>query len=184
MGKRLPNSINLIETINAPGDTFTIFYEWTFTIGKYLLVFVQVIVIVVFVVRLTVDRINNDLTSDINNQVDLLLEADIRQNEKRYRTFQTLFHDLDYLEENQVKHARTIVSILDSVPSDITLETYVFTNKRISSNFVTNSLGNIQRYENFLKQNPEYSNVRINLEIVDDENYKFTANYIIDQEEL
>jgi len=115
MKKKLPNSINLIETINPPGDTFTIFYEWTFTIGRYLLIFVQIIVIVVFIIRLTVDRINNDLTHEINNQVELLLQADIRQNEVKYRNFQTLFKDLDLLEETQVKHARTIVAVLDSI---------------------------------------------------------------------
>lgn len=184
MGRKLPKSINLIETINAPGDTFTIFYEWTFTIGKYLLIFVQIMVIVVFVVRLTVDRINNDLTNDINNQVEILLQSDIRENEGRYRNFQTFFKDLDDLDAKQVKHARTIISTLDNIPSDITLEAYSFNNKRINSTFVTNSLENAHRYENFLKQSPEYSNVSISLEILPDETVEFVANYIIDEEEL
>ncbi len=184
MGKRLPKSINLIETINPPGDTFTIFYEWAFTVGKYLLILVQIIVIAVFVVRLTVDRINNDLTNDINNRVELLLQANVQENEGRYRNLQTFFEDLDYLDKNQVKHARTIISILDSIPSNITLETYSFNNKRITSTFVTDSLDNAHRYENFLKQSPEYSDVRITLEVVSEDMIEFNASYIINEEEL
>lgn len=184
MGKRLPNSINLIETINPPGDTFTIFYEWAFTIGKYLLIFIQVMVIVVFVVRLTVDRINNDLTNDINNQVDLLLQADVQQNESKYRNLQIFLKDLDQLSETQTKHARTIISVLDSIPSDIRLESFTFNNKRISTVFVTSSLDNVHRYENFLKQSPEYSDVRISLEVLPDDEVEFTANYIISEEQL
>ncbi len=183
MEKKLPNSINLIETINPPGDTFTIFYEWTFTVGRYLLIFVQIIVILVFIIRLTVDRINNDLTHDINNQVELLLQADVRQNEAKYRNFQVLLKDLDLLDETQVKHARTIVAVLDSIPSEIVLDSFSFNNKRVSSTFLAESLDDIQRYENFLKQSPEYSDVRINLEIVSDDEYEFSANYIIDKGE-
>ena len=183
MGKKLPKSINLIETINPPGDTFTIFYEWTFTIGKYLLIFVQVIIIIVFIIRLSVDKINNDLTNDINNQVELLLQAGVRENEGRYRNFQALFEDLDYLYENRAVHARTIVSILDSIPSDIELENFSFNNGRVSSSFIASSLDDIQSYENFLKQSPEYTDVRINLEIVSDEEYEFSANYNINIEE-
>ena len=183
MGKKLPNSINLIDTINPPGDTFTIFYEWTFTIGRYLLIFVQIIVIVVFIIRLTVDRINNDLTHDINNQVELLLQANVRQNEGKYRNFQTLLKDLDSLDETQVKYARTIIAVLDSIPGEITLDSFSFNNKRVNSTFVTESLDDIKRYENFLKQSPEYSDVRINLEIVGEEEYEFSASYIIDKQE-
>ena len=184
MGKRLPKSINLIETINSPGDTFTIFYEWSFTIGKYLLIVAQIVVIIVFVVRLMVDRINNDLTSDINNQVEVLLQADVRKNEGKYRNFQTLFDDLDKLDQEQIKHARTIISTLDNIPSNIRLESYSFNEKRISTSFTTDSLENAHRYENFLKQSPEYSDVSINLEVLSDETVEFSATYIIDEEEL
>lgn len=179
MRKKLPKSINLIETINAPGDTFTIFYEWTFTIGKYLLIFVQVVVIAVFIVRLTADRINNDLTRDINNQVELLLQAEIRENEGKYRTFQTLFEDLDLLDETQVQNSRRIVSVLDSIPSNINLVNFSFNDNRISSNFTATSLDAITKYETFLKQSPQYSDVRINLEMLNEDSYELSVNYII-----
>lgn len=181
MRKELPKSINLVDSINPPGDTFTIFYEWTFNIGKFLLIFVQIIVIAVFVMRLNVDRINNDLTMDINNQVELLLQDDFRANESKYRDFQIFLKDLELLDTTQVKNSRKIVSVLDSVPNNVKLENFSFSSDRIGANFTSNSLEDVKNYEAFLKQNPEYSDVKLNLEKKgnDDSGIEFTVSYTI-----
>ncbi len=164
MGRKLPRSINLVQTINPPGDTFTIFYDWTFAIGKYLLVFIQIIIIVVFLMRLSVDRINNDLTMDINSQVDFLMQKEFRENEGRYRGFQMLFDDIDILDSAHEKNAREIVAVLDSIPNNVELLDFSFSNDRVGANFIANSLDEVKSYESFLKQNPKHSNVRLNLE--------------------
>lgn len=182
MRKKLPNSINLVESIHTPGDTFTIFYEWSFTVGKYLLIFIQIIVIAVFAVRLNVDRINNDLTEDINNQVDLLMQADIKINEAKYRRFQLLFDDLDKLEKEQEKNSRKIVSILDSMPEEIFLDSFTYNRDSVSSSFDANSLDDVRRYETFLKQRPDFSRVRLSLQKIGDERYEFSVNYVIESD--
>ena len=185
MRKKLPRSINLVETINPPGDTFTIFYEWTFRIGKYLLIFVQAIVIVVFLIRLSVDRINNDLTTDINTQIDFLMQEEFRKNEGKYRNLQVFFDDLSRLESTHVVNAKKIVSVLDSIPSEINLETFSFNNNRVGNKFTIprESYSTLISYENFLKQNPNLSEVRLNLEYKD-EVIEFSVNYLINSEEV
>ncbi len=183
MRKKLPKSINLVESINTPGDAFTIFYEWAFIVGRYLLVFVQILVVLVFVMRLTVDKINNDLTKEINNQVEVLLQSGVKENEGVFRNFQAFFYDLDYLDETQVKNSRRIVSVLDNIPEDIELLSYSFSSNRINCDFEASSLEDIKNYEAFLKQSPEYSNVRLELKKLGDENYEFSVNYIIGTEE-
>lgn len=185
MGKKLPKSINLIDTIYAPGDTFTVFYEWSFTVGKYLLIFVQAIVIIVFLIRLTVDKINNDLTHDINNQVEVLLRSGLREKEGKYRQFQILFKDIENLSQNQEKNARKIVSVLDSIPEDIDLENFSFSSNSIGAAFKADSLEDVRRYESFLKQNPGYSNVSLNLEKkgTEETEIEFSVSYIIGQGE-
>ena len=182
MGKKLPNSINLVESIHTPGDTFTIFYEWSFTVGKYLLIFVQIIVIAVFAVRLNVDRVNNDLTEDINNQVDLLMQADIKVKEAKYRRFQLLLNDLDKLEKEQEKNAREIISILDSMPEEIILDSFTYSQNTVSSTFYAESLDDVRRYETFLKQRPDFSRVRLSLQKMGDESYEFSVNYVIESD--
>jgi hypothetical protein len=181
MVKKLPKSINLIDTINPPGETFTIFYEWSFTVGKYLLIFAQVVVIAVFIMRLYVDRINNDLTMDINKQVEFLMQGDLRANEAKYRNIQKLFNDLALLDANHEKNSRKIVSVLDSVPNSVTLLDFSFATNRVGANFIASSLEDIRRYEAFLKQNPEYSNVSLNLEKkgAEDQEIEFSVTYLI-----
>ncbi len=181
MVKKLPKSINLIDTINPPGETFTIFYEWSFTVGKYLLIFAQVIVIAVFIMRLYVDRINNDLTMDINKKVDLLMQGNLRANEAKYRNIQILFQDLALLDTNHEKNTKKIISVLDSVPNSVTLLDFSFSTNRVGANFMASSLEDIRRYEAFLKQNPEYTNVNLNLEKKgsEDKKIEFSVTYLI-----
>ncbi len=190
MSKKLPRSVNLIETIAPPGDAFTIFYEWAFKVGKFLLIGVQVIVIIVFVMRLSVDRIRNDLTSDINNQVELLMMPDFRKNEAKFRDLQTLFEDFSKLDETHQRNARQIVSVLDSIPENIELENFSFNNGAISSSFSvmaqddqreSSALEVVKKYETFLKQDPTYADVNLNLEQKGDggSEIEFRVSYII-----
>ncbi len=185
MSKKLPRSVNLIETIAPPGDAFTIFYEWTFRIGKYLLIAVQVIVIAVFVMRLSVDKLRNDLTVEINNQVDFLMQPEFRENEAKYRTLQVLFEDFSKLDKAHVKNARKVISVLDSVPGGVTLERFSFSNNdKITTTFQSLSLEEVRKYESFLKQNPAYSDVSLNLEQKGEggEDIEFRVNYTIKNE--
>ncbi len=184
MSKKLPKSINLMDTINPPGDTFTIFYEWSFKIGKYLLIFVQILVIAVFVVRLTVDKINNDLTRDINSRVELLTAGDMQKNEIKYRMFEVLFEDLNTLDSDREKNSRRIVSVLDNIPGDISLENYSFSDNSVTGRFVADSLSEVRSYESFLKQNPDYSDVSLNLEKTEQDagSIEFRVSYDIIRE--
>lgn len=184
MSKKLPKSINLMDTVNPPGDTFTIFYEWSFKIGKYLLIFVQILVIAVFVMKLTVDRINNDLTRDINTRVDLLTADDMQKNEIKYRMLEVLFLDLEELDSDRERNARRVVSVLDNIPDEISLENYSFSENRITGSFVADTLSDVRSYESFLKQSPEYANVSLSLEktAADDGIIEFNVSYDIIRE--
>ncbi len=181
MSKKLPKSINLIDTINPPGDAFTIFYEWTFAVGKYLLIFVQILVVAVFAMRLTVDRINNDLTREINNQVDFLLQVGVMENEPKFRTIQSFFKDLDGLSETQAKNSKKIVSVLDTIPRNMDLINFSYSNGRVGATFVAKSLAEVTEFESFLKQSPEYSDVKLNLEKkgAEESVIEFNVSYLV-----
>ena len=51
ISKKNKNSINLIDPVYTENDAFTKAYEWMVTIGKYLLIFVEMIVLGVFFSR-------------------------------------------------------------------------------------------------------------------------------------
>jgi hypothetical protein len=179
MGRKLPKSINLIDPMSSPGDTFSIFYEWAISIGKYLLIIVQLLVIAVFIMRFSVDKINNDLTREINTKIEFLLQPGFKENEMKFRNMQVFFNDIAVLDKIQEKHARQISAVLDTVPQNVHLETLSYTGGNVAAQFTTTSLENVKSYESFLKQSPVYSDVRLSLEKKGDfdSEVKFTVNY-------
>ena len=48
ISKKQPKAINLLDPVYSPHDTFSKAYDWMVNIGKYLLIFVEIIVLGVF----------------------------------------------------------------------------------------------------------------------------------------
>lgn len=164
MGKKPVQSVNLLEPMLPPQGALTMLYNWVFNVGRVLLVIVQIVVIGVFIFRLDVDRVNNDLTRDINDKIAILGNSEIREEEHLYRKVQSFFYEIDDLDKYQHRNARTIVSILDSLPSDIYIDTISFTNHRVSTEFYVEDFESAWSYETFLKQHPNYYDVNFVLE--------------------
>jgi hypothetical protein len=177
MRKKRTKSVNLLSPVQPPEDVFTIFYNWILTAGKILLISIQIVVIVVFVVRLYLDRANNDLTREINDNIAVLSRPEIKDEEELYRRVQFLFKDITLLDQNQERNAKRIVSILDSIPSYIILEKFSFNNYRVTGDFIAHSFEDVRAYENFLKQSPNYYDVRLSLESHDESEIEFEVSY-------
>ena len=57
ISKKQPKAINLLDPVYSPHDTFSKAYDWMVNIGKYLLIFVEIIVLGVFFSRfILIDR--------------------------------------------------------------------------------------------------------------------------------
>lgn len=164
MNGKKSKSVNLLSTVDKPGDLFTIFYNWSFTVGKFLLILVQVLVLVVFGVRYYWDRINNDLTREINTQVGILAEPSMIEREYLYRRVHSFFEDLNKLEDSHEKNVRDIYTALDSIPEDFMLESFNFSDNTVSYNFIAPDLNRLREFENFLKRNPQHDQIAVRLE--------------------
>ncbi len=177
MRKKLRESVNLLSPVQPPEDMFTIFYNWVVTVGKFLLISIQIVVVVVFVVRLYLDKANNDLTRDINDNMAVLSTPEIKNEEEQYRRVQLLFEDMAILDQHQARNSSRIVAILDSIPSYILLENFTFHDYLVTGEFIASSFEDLKSYENFLKQNPNYYDVRLSLESRDESEIEFDVNY-------
>ena len=94
-----PQSINFLEPVYSPTDVWSNAYIWLVNVGKYLLIFVEIIVLGVFASRFFLDKTNNDLTDSINNNVSMLSNDSWKQNAILYENYQTLFVDVKKIKE-------------------------------------------------------------------------------------
>lgn len=160
---KLPNSINLLEPVSAPGDFWAGAYDWIFNIGKYLLIGVQATVLLVFFSRFTFDKINNDLTESINDQVDTLEKPVFKQGELRFFNLQDLTHDVALLDESQTYYSADIGGVINSIPDEIRLKSFTYANDNISMSLESVNSDVIREYEKLLEDDPQYSDIKVSI---------------------
>lgn len=160
MSSKLSKSINLLDPVMAPEDIWTKIYDWVTKIGKFLLVFVAVIVLGVFFARFFLDKQNNDLTNnEINPKVEMLSQTQLRQNELKYRNYQTLLNDVSEVIKNQKINSTRLSVVLDSIPQNFIMKSISFVGDKVSLSLEAESLEDIGRYTSLLNSNQLYTDV-------------------------
>jgi len=183
MATKLPDSINLLESVGAPADVWEKMYDWIFTVGQYLLVIVEAVVLIVFVTRFTLDTRNNNLSDDINFLVSELENETNKTNEARFNTLNGLLLDIEELVVEQKINSIIIDSIIDEIPNDIVFKSFSFSDAGVSMNFEAQDFDAINSYETTLKNNPLYEQVNLGLnKSVDDDAIQFSVNFKIAEE--
>lgn len=154
-------TINLLDPMGPPSDAWTAAYNWVTKIGRYILVSIEIIVLVVFFARFFLDRINNDLTEEINDKVEILSNQTLREDELKYRNLHLIFSDINKLNEGQKINSTEVSAVLSNVPSNLSLDKFAFTAGRFSLTLLSTDFEAIKDYEFSLRQNPKYSDVSL-----------------------
>ncbi len=158
-----PQSINFLEPIYSPTDIWSKAYLWLVDIGKYLLIAVELVVLGVFFSRFVLDRKNNDLTEEVNGKVVLLSNESWREKDIIFANYQNLLADVSRINKGQEINSTLISELISGIPSLLKLESFSFTEKRVSLGFTATSLEAVKNYESALKNNPNYYDVTFNI---------------------
>lgn len=158
-----PKSINFLDSLSSPNDLAANAYIWLVQIGKYMLIFVQLIVLAVFISRFVVDRRNNDLTEEINNKVLLLSNENWRKNSILFGNYQNLLSDVAKIRETQEINSTKVSELVSGVPSSMEIESFSLNEGRVSFQISAYNLDTVNSYEAALKNNPDYYDVRVSI---------------------
>ncbi|MBD3329248.1 hypothetical protein GF357_02025 [Candidatus Dojkabacteria bacterium] len=163
--KNLPQSINLLDPVLEPEDIWTKAYNWIVNIGRVLLVFVEIIVLAVFYIRYTYDKVKNDLTEDINRKIlSVLSLPENRRDERKFRSYLNLIDDIKLVQDNQKLNSDRLAIILDTLPQEFELQTISFVGNRVSLSLLSRDFDSISAYTADLKENPLIDeNVKVSL---------------------
>lgn len=156
-------SIDLLNPINPPADLWTSIYTWVFKVGRYLLVGVEALLLVVFFSRFVMDEINNDLTKDINDKVELLSTNEFRAQDIKYSNIHAVLGDIKAIEKNQPINSEYIAVLTSAVPGSLNLERFAFNNGKVSMGIKTSNLKAVKDYEFSLRQNPNIKELLVTL---------------------
>lgn len=158
-----PQSINFLEPVYSPTDVWSNAYIWLVNVGKYLLIFVEIIVLGVFASRFFLDKTNNDLTDSINNNVSMLSNDSWKQNAILYENYQTLFVDVKKIKDAQEITSTNISELINGVPSSLNIQTFSYSEGKVGFYITSTNLEAVKNYETALRNNPSYSDVRFTI---------------------
>jgi predicted DNA binding CopG/RHH family protein len=161
--KEQPKSINFLETLYASSDIWSNAYVWLVNVGKYLLIAVQVVVLGVFFSRFVLDRKNNDLTEEINNNVVLLSNESWRKNAILFDNYQLLLEDVKKIRKGQEINSSQISELISGVPTTFDLGSFSYNEGRVSLQIMSSNLETVKNYESALKNNSDYHDVRFSI---------------------
>lgn len=157
--KKLDITINLV-----PQDPFfeTVlgrFLKWALSVGRYIVIFTEMIVILSFASRFTLDRMVTDLNGSINQKKRVI--ASYGDLEKKFRFVQQQIED--YQQFRQESNLVDIFPILnDNVPDNVVFETLLI--KPESINFTGSALSQnaLNVLVNNLQLSPYFTEVSVN----------------------
>ncbi|MDD3744688.1 MAG: PilN domain-containing protein [Lentimicrobiaceae bacterium] len=164
LGRRKPASKKLDIAINlVPKDPFfeTFWgrsFKWALTVGRYIVIFTELVVIVSFATRFSLDRRNTDLNDQIHEKEQVL---------KSYGDLETKFRFIqqqitDYQQLQQEANIVEIFPILnDTIPQNVVFNNLTIRNASLSFSGVAYSQDSLNVLVNNMQLDSHFSNVRI-----------------------
>ncbi|HZZ98956.1 MAG TPA: PilN domain-containing protein [Candidatus Saccharimonadia bacterium] len=131
---------------------------WASTVGRYLVIFTELVVIISFATRFKLDRDLTDLNTRITQKVNLItsygdLEAQVRTIQKK----------TEYLKQTSsaLSSPDILALIASSEPKDVTLDSIQFRDTSVSFSGTALSSNSLAEYILALQANPKVSSVSV-----------------------
>ena len=165
--KEESKSINLLEPVGSSESVGNISISWLTSVGKWMLIIVEIIALGAFAYRFIMDKKNNDLTEQINTQVSTLENATWKKSIVKYSNYQTLLSDVKIIKSKQEINSNLISEVINGVPLTLNVESISINNGKVSLSINTTDFNALRSYEENLKNNTYYSDVRVNIDMKD-----------------
>ncbi len=134
---------------------------WTLSVGKYLVIFTEFIVIMSFFGRFALDRILLDLNTAIKKNIVIIEAFGGGEFEKDFRTLQKKLHIYDQI-KSQANIAKIFPSLTELIPEEIELESLKISEDNVDIVGFALSNSDLQMLINNLQLSSEYYHLSIN----------------------
>jgi Tfp pilus assembly protein PilN len=148
-------TVNLLEHDELTESPLGRIINWATTYGRYIMIATEIIVLLCFISRFSLDRKLNDLNEEID-QKKTIIEANANF-EKDFRTLQNKLAQIKLLVANQEKPLNILNTLKSIIPNDVYLENLTYNNESLSFNATAGSnegfmafISNLQNTNKFL----------------------------------
>ncbi len=157
----MAKGISLLPKHGLEGTFLGKFFDWVFSVGRYIVVITQLIVIGAFLSRFWLDRRNTDLSNKIRQQRAILEST--QEFEQEFRLFQS---KLDVIAQELEKEEDLLLPfqvVVKSLPADVYLRSFEWAerNKQASLTTAVFSEAGLAAFIKNLLSQPEISSVEV-----------------------
>lgn len=156
MPENLP-SINLVG--NRQISSFDKFINWALTIGRLIVILTEIIAVIAFVYRFSLDEKLSNLHTEINNKQAQLLT--LRQDENKYRNLQERIELASTISLKSTRANKIIQDIILLAPPGVTINELTFSKDEVNLGLSANSVSSLTDFINPLKDYPEIKSISI-----------------------
>lgn len=150
-------SINLVKDKQIP--LFDKFMNWALTVGRLIVILTEIVALLAFVYRFSLDEKLIDLHSAIKQKQSIVLL--LKQDENKYRNLQDRIALASDLMEKNAKTNKIVLDIVDLTPQGARIYNLTFNKNKLTINANTNSVSSLTDFINILKDYPDIKTVSI-----------------------
>ncbi len=156
------DTINLLNNIKEPQNSFDLFYNWVFSYGKYILIGFEVIVILVFIAKVTVDQEYNFAVQSSQNLQNRLNSPIIQSETRKINAYQSKILTVLNLYDYHYHSDYILNKILALSNPGISMSSITLNNNILTINGTSLNYQDLQTLSNsFQADNKDFSNVLI-----------------------
>jgi hypothetical protein len=117
----IKKEISLLPDAENPNSFGARFFKWLTTIGRWVIVVTEFIVIAAFISRFSLDRKNSDLSETVRQQQAILDST--KYFETEYASFQERLATIKEYYANQPEYDQQLLSLMESTPNNPVYDT-------------------------------------------------------------
>ena len=130
--------------------------KWALSVGRYIVIFTELVVIISFVTRFTLDRQVTDLNASIEQKKNVILSYGNLEDE--FRTAQEKIENYGQVEQ-QTNIVEIFPSLASIIPQDVRLDELIIDQDRVVVGGVALSQNSLNTLINNIQISPDYFNV-------------------------
>lgn len=152
-------NINLLPQDTFEKTTLGKFVKWALSVGRYIVVFTELIVILAFLSRFKLDRDLTDIHESIEQKKAIVNSAALL--EKQIRNLQDYLKKVAETEKKQRPYSSFMTSFTQIIPQEVTIENFSLKENLLSLSCLSQTTRGIGSFIYQLKNSPKYSQVTV-----------------------
>lgn len=150
-------SINLIKNKQIP--LLDKFMNWALTVGRLIVILTEIVAVLAFIYRFSLDERLSDLHSAIKQKQ--VIVSLLRQDENKYRNLQDRIALASTTSEKVTKSSKIVRDIIELAPLGIKIDDLTQSKDRINININTASISSLRDFISLLKNYPDIKSINI-----------------------